>query len=123
MVSVIETDLPITGQATPRLTSLFVSDGFAQVIEETSNSKLRHDLNNIVADGLARAWIAVRGRCRLLGCSLKARTPNRITSSGRKAHRWPLVFCADHAGMRNQISKADLGRLKRDETLSVVVVS
>lgn len=121
MAKVVKSELPIAGQATPRLTSLFVSDGFAQVIEATSNHSLRRDLNSIVADGITRAWNAMRGRCRLLGCSLKARTPNRIAASGRKAHRWPLVFCAGHAGMRNQISKADLGRLKRDETLSVVV--
>lgn len=57
--------------------------------------------------------------CRLDGCDKQPRTSSRAAMQ-RKAHRRTFVFCPGHAGVRNQISKADYNRLKINLNLRVI---
>ncbi|MDP3696726.1 MAG: hypothetical protein Q8R55_01705 [Candidatus Taylorbacteria bacterium] len=68
-------------------------------------------------------WMAARlaqwqTTCRLDGCNKQPRIGRKRVAT--KNRRRTFVFCPNHAGVRNQIAKADYQRLKANTNLRVV---
>ncbi len=75
-----------------------------------------------IHDGWMRARLAQwQTTCRFDGCEKQPRVGRSSKGTNTsKNHRRTFVFCPGHAGVRNEIAKADYRRLKSNANLRVV---